>query len=316
MRRFSVALLYAIAIAPQAIAAEPDTADKLFAAGMDAMNAGDYAKACPLIEKSLALDPGMAAEFRLAECFEKQGKLASAWRRYRSVFQAANAANMADRAQVAGERAKTLEPRLSKIRIEVPAELAKLEFAVIERGDATVPRGEWNSGVAVDSGSYRIQARAPGYRPWHGDVRSGGEGDTVVVSVPMLEALPDPQAPKPGLPAQAIAGIALTVTGTVTLGVGGIVGLVAKSKYNTATGCNDADRCTDVTSALARRDARKLGNVATAIVAVGGGVTIAGLITWLTSSAPLGVRATPKKGGVQLDLALDEGAVILLKGAL
>jgi hypothetical protein len=133
----------------------------------------------------------------------------------------------------------------------------------------------------------------------------------VIVTVPALVQFADPRAPKPGLPVQAIAGIALAVTGVVTVGAGGIVGLIAKSKHDGATGCNDADQC-DLAGTLARRDARQFGNVATALVAVGGGVTIAGLATWLASPAPLGVKPAPKHAGV--GLALGVSGVLLFGG--
>ena len=53
--------------------------------------------ACEKLAKSQSLDPGMGTQYRLAECYEKLGRLASAYEQYTAVADAAKAAKKADR---------------------------------------------------------------------------------------------------------------------------------------------------------------------------------------------------------------------------
>ena len=57
--------------------ADPATvarAQALFDEALALMKAGKYAEACPKLEESDQLDPGMGTEYRLAECYESDGK--------------------------------------------------------------------------------------------------------------------------------------------------------------------------------------------------------------------------------------------------
>src|SRR5689334_22228130 len=54
-------------------------AQVLFDEGMRLMSRGDAREACPKLAEAQRLDPGMATQFRLAECYEKTGRRASAW---------------------------------------------------------------------------------------------------------------------------------------------------------------------------------------------------------------------------------------------
>ena len=99
-------------------------AQALFDEAMRLMKAEQTAAACPKLEESQRLDPGMGTEFRLAECYEKVGKLASAWAKFVSVADSAAVARLSERETVARQRAQALVPRLSKLVISVPREVA------------------------------------------------------------------------------------------------------------------------------------------------------------------------------------------------
>ena len=79
-RRPLVALV--IALAAFATTSTPARADPatvaraqaLFDEALALMKAGKYAEACPKLEESDQLDPGMGTEYRLAECYESDGK--------------------------------------------------------------------------------------------------------------------------------------------------------------------------------------------------------------------------------------------------
>jgi hypothetical protein len=73
----------------------------------------------------------------------------------------------------------------------------------------------------------------------------------------------------------------------VGVGVGGILGLVAKSQYNKAAGENGTQRHDDSDSAV------NTGNVATIVAGVSAAVAIGGLVLWLTApSAQVQVGAS------------------------
>ena len=103
--------LLALALASSLAAARPAlaqgegeraaAAQALFDEAMRLMKADQNAAACPKLEESQRLDPGMGTEFRLAECYEKVGKLASAWAKFVSVADSAAVARMSDREAVA-----------------------------------------------------------------------------------------------------------------------------------------------------------------------------------------------------------------------
>src|SRR5262249_38113298 len=64
--------------------AQSSTSDKvaaegLFDQGRAAMQRGDFAQACGLLERSQRIDPAVGTLLYLAECYEKSGRTASAW---------------------------------------------------------------------------------------------------------------------------------------------------------------------------------------------------------------------------------------------
>jgi tetratricopeptide (TPR) repeat protein len=91
----------------------------LFQEGRSLMEAERYEEASPKFEESLKLDNGIGTQFNLAHCWEKLGRTASAWALFLDVAAAAKADNQEKREAAARERAKALEPRLTRMRIDV-----------------------------------------------------------------------------------------------------------------------------------------------------------------------------------------------------
>lgn len=242
---------------PKAAPAQTDAkAVTLFKEARALMEKSRWAEACPKLEESFRIDPGMGTLFNLADCNEHIGKLASAWTGFRDVAAAADAAGKGARAQLARERAAAIEPALSKLRVIVSADAATVG-ASIQRDGVEIGKLLWGTDVPVDQGRYLITAAAPGRKPWSQTVVVEETGKTVTVTVPALapdipetsvqprtRLVPDPEQefflptpvaePKGAFPAVLLSTIAL---GGVGVGIGMIV--VSSQNEDEAQGLRD-----------------------------------------------------------------------------
>lgn len=277
------------------------TATALFDEARRLMAAGRAAEACPKLEESLRLFPGIGVLYNLGDCYEKTGRTAAAWRSFREAAAQADAAGQAKRALAAQERVRSLEPRLSRLAIEVPSPAADIR---VTRDGVDAGVHVWGIEVPVDPGEHRVQATAPGFAPWEQRVRVGEERDRVKVVVPALERLPvvreeGPVAPAvpavlarpserieaPSPPPRGKAlGIAGCVAGGIGMGAGVALGLVAKSRAGRAE-CDARDLCT-AAGVAQRADARALGNVGTGIFIAGAAVAATGVALWIALGPP------------------------------
>ncbi|HEY6879260.1 MAG TPA: hypothetical protein VI299_14640, partial [Polyangiales bacterium] len=110
-------------------AAHADTAqdaDALFEAGLEKMRAEDYEAACPMLERSYAMDAAPGALFTLAECHAAWGKVATAVQRYQEFVDILNAMQAGarkrydERRGVALEKMAQLSPTIPDVRVVVP----------------------------------------------------------------------------------------------------------------------------------------------------------------------------------------------------
>src|SRR5438132_9428411 len=119
-RRAASAALIACALAwaPAAHAQSGKAAaEALFEEGRKLMADGKAAEACPKFEASEQLDPSSGTLLNLANCYEKQGRTASAWATYKEAASLANANGRSDHLGVAQKRADALAPKLSRVTV-------------------------------------------------------------------------------------------------------------------------------------------------------------------------------------------------------
>jgi len=256
---------------------------QLFDEGDRLMRAQRYAEACEKLAESNRLDPQLGALLYLAECYEANGQLASAWGGYREGEEIALRRGD-DRAAAAGARARALEPRLSRMVLELPRD-ARTDGYAITRNGMPVAEALWDTAVAIDAGLHRIEVRAPGREPWSSEVRLRGEARRVVVRVPVLARLPPPplaeEAESGG--SQRIAAIAVGGLGLVGLGVGGFFALNAKSSFSdSAPLCNPDDICHERGTEL-RRDAKRSALVATVASIAGSAAIGVAMVLWFSA---------------------------------
>jgi serine/threonine-protein kinase len=215
--------------APAAAPAVDAKAVTLFKEARALMERGRHAEACPKLEASFEIDPGMGTLYNLADCYEHIGRTASAWAGFRDVAAAADAAGQAPRAQAARERATAIEPRLTKIRVAVSREAAAAGVEV-QRNGVVVGKILWGTDVPVDPGTYVISASAPGRAPWSATVPVEGAGQLVTVEVPPLAPLKQappsaPERPPPPPPPERSAVPVLLFAGLAAAGAAGGVAL-------------------------------------------------------------------------------------------
>lgn len=177
---------------------------QLFDAAEGLSKAGRLAEACPKYAESYRLDPALGALLHYADCRERNGELASAYAAFRDAAEIAAQKND-DRKALAEGRAQALEPRLSKVSIEL-APNAKVPGLEVSKDGTVLSDASLGIPIPLDRGVHRVDARAPGYKPWAVTVAVQREGVTEHVTVPALEAeqaAPVPAVAPPPEPAQA-----------------------------------------------------------------------------------------------------------------
>ncbi|WP_437594847.1 hypothetical protein [Sorangium sp. So ce1000] len=177
--------------------ADTAAAQALFDAARQLMAQGKYADACPKLEESQRLDPGIGTQFNLAACYEQLGRTASAWSMFLEVAGAAKAAGQPEREKVARQRAAALEPGLIRLTITAPAD-APADFQV-KRDGALVGRAQWGTPVPVDPGKHTVEASAAGRAPFARSVELTRAGASETLAIPPLPA-GDAAAPAGGTP--------------------------------------------------------------------------------------------------------------------
>lgn len=200
----SLAVGVALVATPQTAHAQADSAaaEALFTEGRTLLAQGKRDLACKRFEESYAIDKtAMGTLFNIAICNERRGRLATAWLQYREVAATSRTAR-ADRANLADERARDLKPRLSTLRVNVPAEVRGLPALEISVDGAPLPPTSYGVPIPVDGGEHRVTAKARGRRAVTLSTAVAPERAAGEVSVPPL-ALDPNAAAEPTKPAGA-----------------------------------------------------------------------------------------------------------------
>jgi hypothetical protein len=288
---------------------DPIAAERIFYEARTLMNQSRWSEACPKLEESLRLGPGLGTAFNLADCNEHLGKVMTAWAGFLDVATQARQTNQPDREKLARKRAQALEPRLPMLFIEVRSTTPGL---TVHRDGVPIEGAIWNVPIPVDPGTHRVTASAPGRRTSETTVEST-EGKTARVSVPsdlpvarVAATIPtrassetatstgSPETERAFPPAiveksatQRTVGWILTGVGAVGVGVGAGFGLSSISKRDESRDHCVGNVC-DATGMVLRGDAIQNGTIATIATIAGGAAVVSGLIV---------VLASPTSGG-------------------
>lgn len=314
-------LLPAVQARAEAGAAQKAAAESLFDDALKAMKSGRYADACPKLEESERIDPGIGTLLYLGECYEKIGRSASAWATFREAASSAQAKGEADRARVATARADRLQAGLSKLTIVVAPETAQLPGLRILRDNVAVESSLFGVAIPVDPGKYRVVASAEGYEPFQTELEIQANGDAKSVQIPALKPGPKSATGAPAVtpPATTDTGaIAVTTgptpppnsdtgrvapngmrtaafvtgaVGIVGLGVGSYFGIRAISKNNDAeTYCPRGDKCDDQRGVDLTTQAKHAATASNITMALGAAFVVTGVVLYLTSEPKKSAR--------------------------
>jgi hypothetical protein len=316
----SVAALVAVA-ACTALSASPAraqtgqdqaAAEGLFSQGRDLMAAGKLTEACAKFAESQRLDPSAGTLLNLATCYEKDGKVASAWVTFKEAATAAQRADEPERVKLARSKAEALAPSLPMLTVTVPPAADRPDL-VVKRDGETVGRAVWGTPIPVDPGVHPVTASAPGFVEWKGEVKVDGPAAKVSIEVPALVAVPAPPvAPPPPAPAstgtpgstQRVVGVVLGSVGLAGLAAGSVFGLLAKKHLDDSNGHCTGAVC-DSTGVSAVSDARSSATVSTIAFIAGGALLAGGVVVYLVAprsgrSVGLAPGAGPSATGLTL----------------
>ncbi len=301
-----LALLLAAPVA-RADANDAAAAQALFDEGKRLMAGGRYAAACPKFAESQRLDPGIGTMLWLADCHAKNGRNASAWALFAEA-EALAAKHGDKRAALAREEAKKLEPKLSKLVIEVSSD-ADVPDLDIKRDGVTLGRPVWGAPIPTDPGTHTITASAPGKTTWQSEVTVPRDSGTATIAIPPLaDAPPAPNETievEPHAPAadangngnatrgrtQRVVGVALVGVGIAGAAVGSYFGLQVSSKRDeSAPHCNGND-C-NATGFDLRKDALTAATISDVAFIAGAAALVGGVVLYLTAPSSRSTKTT------------------------
>jgi hypothetical protein len=295
----------AIALAASVARAQaPNEADVAFKKGRDLLKAGKYVEACAEFEKSEHLDPQLGTRFNIAQCTEKQGKLAAALELYRQLI--ATDTN-ATRKQVETDAAAELDKHVPHVQITVEPPAAGL---VVKVGTQTVTCTNGACEARIDAGSYPATASAPGFKDATATVDAkDGATATVKLALVPATAVPAPSEPVATEPTKShrklYAKVAIGGGGAV-LATGVVFGILARGNWNDAkAACGGSTACPDAASlakANALRDsASTKATLSTAFIIAGAAIAGAGIVLYVTApSSESAVTVAPTGTGISL----------------
>jgi hypothetical protein len=304
-------LAFVVAFSPRAQAqaggADKASAEALFNEGVALVASENYAEGCRKFEGSQALDPTLGTELRLADCYERSGKTASAWASFKHAQGVARVQNQTDREELARQRVEALEPKLAYLSLEL--EGAAPSGMLVERNGRPVPLASLGVAIPVDPGEQKLSASAPGYATWNETLQVAAGPSKASLRIPTLqrrEAPPPARAasePSATSSPQRTLGIVTGAVGVAGILVGSGFGLYAmkegdRSKEDGFCPTDGHNGCTQAGVDLRDR-ARTFGTVSTIGFVAGAVLVTTGVVLFTT--AP--------KNGIQLRAGAAPGAL-------
>ncbi len=289
-------------------------AKKLFDDGRALVKAGKLDEACPLFAKSYELERALGTELNLADCQERLGHLADAWRLFDDASVQAEQAGDTKRQGVSRDRANALLSKIGTLVVEV-ADPSAPGLVLTIGGAPVVAAAQLER--KVDPGSVAVSAHVPD-RPGFETTTRVEASKTVVVKVPSFASsvVATPTPPKPNEPppqtrrarGRVILGAAIAGAGVAAIATSVIVGVSAhnldREQFSNGN-CTSTPTYSTVCNTAGAHEVDRAGkdaNIGTGF-AIGGLVLAAGgAVIYLT--APREVVVVPTASATSAGLAL------------
>ena len=299
--RKAVAVLVAAMLSSVAQAQDKPAAEASFREGRRLLAAGKVKEACARFEMSMKLDPALGTLLNLADCHEREGRMATAWAEFKELQDRASSSGRTKFAKEAQRRAQSVESKLTRLVIKVARPTP--DGLLVERngGDVTAVVG---IAAPVDPGTHEIIASAPGYRAFKTTVTASGPGETVEVEIPALEkeatratavdrvkekpkqAVLEPAPERKAAPSsrgRRFAGLAIGGAGVAVIGTGFVFGALARNDWNESRARCDTNNVCDAEGSRLVDSSFSNATIATVLVPVGIAAVGAGVVVYLTS---------------------------------
>jgi hypothetical protein len=242
----------------QPSARNPAAAQALYDEARQLAEAGRYADACPKFKESYQLDAGGGTLLNLADCYEKQGQTALAWTTFKDALVAARHDGRNDRVEFANQHIGSLENRLARLTVSVPA-VARVAGLSVALDGSPLGEAAWGVAMPVDPGKHIVRAEAPGKRPFETSIDvPSASAIRQTVEVPTLADAPADKSTVATVPAvapietgneggssRATAGWIVGGAGLASVGLATYFGVRAFSRWSDrnalcAGGCTEA----------------------------------------------------------------------------
>ena len=195
----SAIVIALVALAPAIAFAQGNPADVEFNRGKELLKQGKYAEACAAFDKSQALEASVSVMLNQANCREKNGQLATARKLFQTAAQQTDGLTDAKNAKlhkVAVDHAAQLADRVSTLVVDVQPANRVIGLAIKRDADVIDP-ASWNQPLALDGGTYTIEASAPDRKSFTQTITINVEKDRKTVTVPALEVIAKPAVTNP-----------------------------------------------------------------------------------------------------------------------
>lgn len=302
LRLPSALVSLSVAVAPASSAAEaPSAADAaaaqaLFDEARAALDRGAVAEACSKLDASQRLEPAAGTLLHLADCYERLGRVASAWVTFRDAAAAARRDGRSDWARIGEGRAELLEVRLPRLAVDVDAGPVAPPTVTVS-GNA-LPPAAWGTMLPVDPGPVVVAAAAPGCVFARVEVTMAErERRRVALPVPRCAAergaAPSPLAPPTATASAAPPGhapgtartpltVGLAAASAVAAGVAVGFGVDALSKDREAERlCPESPRCADARAVELTDAAKTSATVTNVAIVTAAAFAVGAVVTWL-----------------------------------
>jgi hypothetical protein len=317
--------------AAQAQAGNAALAESLFREGKRLSAERKFAEACPKFAESYKLDSGLGTLLNLAICHESEGKPATAWAEFSEARSRAKREGDNDRAQLADEHVRALEPKLAHVSVAL-APGAAAAGLVIKFDTRELPQAALGLPIAVDPGKHVLEASAPGKEPSTQTFDTPATPSTVTITVPVLKdsvsaptpsgltasptpigavTTPPPETPSSGSGSNAGAVVSGIATGAFLVG-SVVTGALYSGKRSDF---DDANANLDPSRFDKRDSAQTLGTVNA--VLVGGTLVSAGLFVFFLVSGSKHESPPPNAARLRLmPVVAPQAAGLVLGGSL